>query len=296
MTRYALTTEFERILGTSITERNTNVMTKCPFHEDRHPSLSIDLERGLEVCFQCGFKGNIYKLAYELNEPLDETSVILSTYKHVPDSYEPTDFSDLAEELHENAKRDKPLEIVEYISKRGLSPRVFEAWRLGWTGTAIAMPYIDGETVVALKYRAPNGFKWYEGGSRPGLYGIDAIRGSSHVILAEGESDTHALWSKLAVESTLDKSSFDGINWAVAGVPGVGKGQPSQATWELWALDLFWAKHILVAFDADDAGDAGSVIPMSIFGDRAKRARPTRGKDVADHFMQGGTLDELVGI
>src|SRR4051794_26392936 len=33
----------------------------CPFHEDRNPSLSIDLERGLWYCFVCAEGGDIPK-------------------------------------------------------------------------------------------------------------------------------------------------------------------------------------------------------------------------------------------
>ena len=31
----------------------------CPFHPDRHPSLSIDLDHGLYFCFSCGAGGDI---------------------------------------------------------------------------------------------------------------------------------------------------------------------------------------------------------------------------------------------
>lgn len=33
----------------------------CPFHEDTHPSLSIDLERGLFHCFACGAGGDVIR-------------------------------------------------------------------------------------------------------------------------------------------------------------------------------------------------------------------------------------------
>ncbi len=32
----------------------------CPFHDDRHPSLSINLINGLFKCFACGVKGDVY--------------------------------------------------------------------------------------------------------------------------------------------------------------------------------------------------------------------------------------------
>lgn len=37
---------------------------RCPFHgEDKHPSLSVDLDRGLFHCFSCGVGGGVKKFA-----------------------------------------------------------------------------------------------------------------------------------------------------------------------------------------------------------------------------------------
>jgi hypothetical protein len=33
----------------------------CPFHKDKHPSLSIDLERGLWHCFTCDMGGDVIR-------------------------------------------------------------------------------------------------------------------------------------------------------------------------------------------------------------------------------------------
>jgi len=41
----------------SITTNRTMVKVICPFHEDTHPSLSINLEDGWFNCFSCGAKG-----------------------------------------------------------------------------------------------------------------------------------------------------------------------------------------------------------------------------------------------
>ena len=36
-------------------------VTRCPFHSDTHPSLSINLESGLYNCFSCGEGGDVFK-------------------------------------------------------------------------------------------------------------------------------------------------------------------------------------------------------------------------------------------
>jgi DNA primase len=282
--RYPLTGEFESVLGIEIRERGKNSMVRCPFHEDRTPSLSLDLVRGLFICFQCGEKGTIEYLAARLNKPIDPTAAVRQRLEYVEP--ERQDFSSLAERLHEQALRARPKAIVEYILGRGLDPEAFRHFRLGWDGSRISMPYYDGATVPAVRYRGPGPRKSFEEFSRRCIYNVNDIRGAESVILCEGESDTHAVWSRLA---------SPGLWWynvGVAGIPGVGQGQPSQETWELWLLDLMGAKRVYIAFDADDAGDAGAIIPMAILGDKAVRVRPTKGKDMAEHLMNGGTLSE----
>jgi 5S rRNA maturation endonuclease (ribonuclease M5) len=158
---------------------------------------------------------------------------------------------------------------------------------LGWDGKRIAMPYYDGDSVVAIKYRYPDGFKSYEQGSQHYLYNVNDVRAQSKtVIICEGESDTHAVWS--AVDKIKDMS----YHISVIGVPGVGTGMPSQKTWELYALEMIFAEKVYIAFDADNSGDAGAKLAMSILGDKSIRMRPTVGNDMAEHLMKGGSLVE----
>ena len=289
MSRYALTEEFEKLLGRTIPERGQNAMVYCPFHENTDtPALSIDLDRGLWVCFGCGEKGSIMSLAHRLDQEIDETAVMMRAVEAASQPYtEPQDFRELADRYHEKAWKTQSPEVVRYIVNKGLSPKVFRHFKLGWSGKGISMPYYDDERVVGIRYRGYDGFKWSETGGVRYLYNVNDVRAAQVVILCEGESDTHAVWS------TLDKPNPIWQNVATAGVPGVGKGQPSRATWELWCLELMWAKRVYIAFDADDAGDSGAVIPAALLGSKAVRLRPTKGKDMSDHLQGGGTLDEL---
>ena len=50
---------------------------RCPFHDDKTPSLSINPDLGLFHCFGCGAKGDIFKFYGKLNG-LDAFPVILS--------------------------------------------------------------------------------------------------------------------------------------------------------------------------------------------------------------------------
>lgn len=289
MGRYALTEEFERLLGRPIPERSQNAMVRCVFHEDRTPSLSLDLDRGLWICFQCGERGSIFSLARRLEQEIDETSVILRSYEAASAApyVDPPDFRELADSLHAQAWKQQAPEVVRYLVNKGLSGRVFRHFKLGWDGKRISMPYYDDDRVIGIKYRYPNGDKTNEPGTQRYIYNVNDIRGKDIVILTEGESDTHRLWS------ALDGSGNPWHNVGVGGIPGVGKGQPSRSTWELFALELMWAKRVYIAFDADEAGDYGAATPLSILGDKGVRIRPRRGKDICLHFQEGGTLDDL---
>jgi len=290
--KYLLTEEFESILGVPITERGQNTMVRCPFHEDRVPSLSLELDKGVWLCFSCGKRGGIENLALLLDKPFDPADVALKTYDPEPDYTEPPDFRQKADELHERAKRDKPKAILDYLDSRGLVPGVFKKFRLGWDGERIAMPYFNSERVIGIKYRWPDGRKTNEPGTQRFLYNANDLRDAKIVFICEGESDTQALWSH-GPANILDDSGLDWHNVGITGVPGVGPGLPSQRTWALWLLELITAARVYILFDDDDAGNAGSEIPLNILGDKAKRLRPTKGKDVASHFMNGGTLRDF---
>lgn len=285
-----MTEEFERLLGETIPERSVNAMVRCPFHQDGSPSMSIDLDRGLWVCFGCGERGSIFSLAHKLEKEVDETGLLLRAYEaaaSAPYYVEPPDFREKAEELHRHAWKTQAPEVVRYLVSKGLSGKVFRHFKLGWDGKRISMPYYDDEKVVGIKYRYPDGGKTNEPGTQRYIYNVNDVRGKPVVIFCEGESDTHRLWS------AFDKSHPLWHNVAVGGVPGVGKGQPSRSTWELWLLEVLWAKRVYILFDADDAGDNGAVTPLAILGDKGVRLRPSKGKDVCLHFSNGGTIGEL---
>ena len=47
-------------------EKKGNVyMGLCPFHDDRHPSLRVDPEKGLYHCFSCGAGGDVFRFVQE---------------------------------------------------------------------------------------------------------------------------------------------------------------------------------------------------------------------------------------
>jgi len=283
--RYALTETVSAILGHPVSETRQNAIVRCPFHDDRHASMSIDLDRGWWICFACGARGGIQSLATRLEREIDDADLALRLYEgNAGSAYEePQDFSELARELRANLYRSRPDAVVQFITERGLSPAAVKHFGLGWNGKAIAFPYYDEDSVFAVKYRRPDGSKYSETGSRRGIYNVNDIRMKPYVILCEGESDTLAVWTRLTDQYMPDIVQKVGVG----GIPGVSA---SKQTWEVWMLDLLWAERVYIAFDADDAGDSGASVAMSALGEKAVRSRPTNGKDMTEHFLNGGTM------
>lgn len=291
MARYALTEIVEDILGHPVSERNQNAVVRCPFHDDRLPSLSIDLDRGLWICFGCGLRGGLSSLARRMDREIDDVEVTLRTYEAAannPYYEEMPDFADMAKALRTSLYEYKPTEVVEFVTGRGLDPRVVRHFGLGWdyAGKRIAFPYYRDGTVFGIKYRDRNGNKTSETGSKRGVYNVDDVQFRPYVILCEGESDTLAVWSRLT-NSSLPATIKERIG--VGGIPGVAG---SRSQWETWALDFHWAKKVWVAYDADKAGDEGALLPMAALGEKAIRLRPTEGKDMTEHFLNGGNLSD----
>jgi len=291
--KYALTELISEILGVSVKETRKDALVRCPFHDDRHASLSIDLEQGWWICFACGTRGGIQSLATRMNKEINDADLALRVYEGSVGALvqEPKNFAGLARELHRNLHRSRPDDVVRFITERKLSPGVLKQFGLGWDGHRIAFPYYDDTEVFGIKYRDAVGNKTSETGSRRGVYNVNDVRFKPYVILCEGESDTLAVWSVL--HECYQPEIVERIG--VGGIPGVAG---SRSTWEVWALDLLWAKKVFVAFDADEAGDNGAILPMQALGDKAVRLRPAHGKDMTDFFLAGGLLsdyNELAG-
>ena len=73
----------ESAVGTEIrwTAAGTEGRGRCPFHDGRDPSFTINLDKGVYHCFGCGVKGTVLQLAHRLNvpPPADSSSATAET-------------------------------------------------------------------------------------------------------------------------------------------------------------------------------------------------------------------------
>lgn len=70
--RYPIEQAFRDITGTKLIGHGAGRMACCPFHEDKTPSLSVDVTKGVYKCHSagCGAQGNVFSLirsAYSMN-------------------------------------------------------------------------------------------------------------------------------------------------------------------------------------------------------------------------------------
>lgn len=52
--------------GIDLTKKGASYMGRCPFHDDKNPSLSVDLVKGLYHCFGCGESGDAIDLVKKM--------------------------------------------------------------------------------------------------------------------------------------------------------------------------------------------------------------------------------------
>lgn len=194
-------------------------MARCPFHEDKTPSLSVHPTNGFN-CKGCGVKGSLNDLAERLGVPIERKSLAASA----------ASYSLAARGISKDTMADFGIE----------TDLEAQAWRY---------PVRDQTgRVIAYRFKAFNprrGRKfWWGAGPRLAIYGLDLLAkrfpGTPLAYLVEGEPDA---WT--AYECGLPALSFtDGAGHVPAG-----------AALLLKSLGI---QHVEILYDNDDAGRKGA--------------------------------------
>lgn len=66
MTEHEVNEQIIMRLCMSKSVRGNQIMCHCPFHTDKHPSCSVDVDRALVHCFSCGYNGKLRGLFREI--------------------------------------------------------------------------------------------------------------------------------------------------------------------------------------------------------------------------------------
>jgi putative DNA primase/helicase len=184
------------------------------------------------------------------------------------------------------------LTLASYTAAKRLDLKLLEEFGLQevrYSGLpALKVPYYDlGREEAAIRFRlrlekGPEGdgrFRWRKG-SKPLLYGLwrlERARDAGYVVLVEGESDCHTLWSH--------------------DVPALGI--PGSSTWRHeWSEHLDGLATVYAIVEPDSGGEKlAEKLSTAAFADRLRLVRLEGAKDASELHLQtcdeGGFADAL---
>ena len=216
-------------------------MCKCPYHEDRSPSLQFNVAKGLWVCFSCQRKGNAKTLFGEgFREPEPDIEAVIAQLNMI-----------------EAATKVKPRPVLsesvlkrysfptDYWHDRGFSDTIIKAFQLGYDpiedDAIIPVRYPDGGLIGVIrrklasdwgpKYMYPKNFP-----RKTTMFGawLVAKAQTDHVVVVEGSVDAMAVWA--------------------AGIPAVAQYGSSISREQVVMLRRLGINRVTLFYDNDKAG------------------------------------------
>lgn len=231
-------------IGVSIgDESGSEIHYCCPLHDDNVISASFNADKETWKCFaQCGGGGLLDFIMRAEKKP---KSVALAKARLLSGSNPEVPVAEI-EEAHQALLADQ--EVMDFLlSRRGISRKVIEHFKLGLKGNRIWIPQqLDGVYYQVKRWDAMRRcgeeakFMTYKSGYGKGidlLWPQESLK-QDHVWLCEGEGD---------VMSALS-----------LGLPSVTLGSVTSNIEDV--LDQLIGKPVFIIFDNDDAGRKGSEV------------------------------------
>ena len=258
-----------------------------------HRSLCLNSSSGLYQCKRCGCKGRLQEFwpeqtqanrAQIATQKLRQSFEITPVAHNASTSSESTDWIELWEGSQPLGQGRSHGAALRYLLRRGISlecareneVRLVANW---YHRPTLGFPFKDERgAVVALSGRA----------LRDG--GLDKP--------ASGPKKSGAFWagalgfSPFAVALpavVLCEAPFDALSLAMAGYPAIALGGTAAP---IWLHQKCAFRRVLLAFDADDAGDNAALkigAHLKSFGATCFRLRPANAKDWNELLQNGGT-------
>jgi DNA primase len=258
---------------TELKKAGRDFVARCPWHDDRHPSLTVSPTRNRVHCFVCG-KGTDAIGWLQDQQGMSFQEAVLELARRTGVSV--ADGDPEAQERFEQEWRERRQLMAQrteqrtqfrqalvqqlqqggagadYLQARGITADTARTWQLGFAGGRLVIPVNDaaGQTVGFCaratgnqepKYRNSTGDLLFQ---RNGLvFGLDraaeAIRKQGTALLVEGPMDVIQLHQA-------------GFTKAVACLG------TSVSALQLQLLQRQGMKHLLIALDGDSAGQAAT--------------------------------------
>ena len=240
----------------------TEVKLKCPFHDDRNPSLSFNLEKAAWNCYAgCG-GGGLVEFEKKLNGGTRQEA-----------------FERISEVVHANhlfeSRKSTPVATYKYLDAQGRL--LFEKLRYEPKRFVQRRPVADGRYEYKL-----------EGVAKP-LYRLPELLTANEVFICEGEKDCDNVLAAFA-----DKRSIGDVRIAATtNFDGAGKWKDEYAIY-------FAGKRVVILPDNDEPGQRHAETVARGVSRHAAGVRvvalpglPEKG-DVSDWLDAGHTADELI--
>lgn len=262
------TLDLDRILGelgivAAGEESDSNLMARCPLHDDADPSFSISRESGLWICFSgCG-EGNLTQLVSAvLGLDRDAARDWLAGRGSVYGSEEAV--LKLLEASVEDPKAARPLFFYEqsgtyrYMLRRGFTPETLKKWGVGKDSRlrAVVIPYRPTGEVLGLIYRFIDPERDPPYDYTPGMPASQHLFGWEHLPARPDRV--------IVVEGPLD------VMWLhQLGRPAVGLCGSAMSAVQAAAL-LGRTREVTLALDNDDAGRKGTRRALKLLAGRVR--------------------------
>lgn len=265
----------------------------CPFHNDNAPSMSLNVNTGLWVCFSC-------KDEYQPDRPLGGNAIeFVKRWSRVHDHKDMT-----IDQAHEEVRRRSGLTVLPdeatiaawagsldqaptvkaYLNRRGIyNETLLRRYEVGWDGEFITLPVRDLDGSLKNVRRLPPEEKKskfsIKGYGSPRLWPADQLTADERpLLLCEGEIDciTALVQGHRSITST-------------------GGAQFWRDDWN----ELFRGQDVIICYDGDKAGREGS---QRVINNLQPIARSIRslvlpdGEDVNSLWQKGKALKDYLDV
>lgn len=121
-----------------------NFVCVCPFHNDKHPSMSVSPSKGIYHCFSCKAGGDAIKFVMEYEklgyaEAIEKLASIYNvSLEYTSSKNEPKIDKKILENLnlHYKTLLYKNPEALNYLKSRSITDAIIEKWELGWAAAS----------------------------------------------------------------------------------------------------------------------------------------------------------------
>ncbi len=269
-----------------------DVLCLCPFHEDKNPSFSVNMETGLYFCHACGEKGNAVQFIQK-KEGLDFKTAL----QRIKEGERITDINtspparkkppaaprrsaylslDRVKNLHDSLVKNKEA-LKKFQSKYGLDVPTIEKYLLGFQNDRFVIP-IEVDPGHWF-YKEHKGMQ--SRGAKASIYPSGLIKEDlPFIVVTEGE--------------------FKALLLNQIGIPAVS-GTAGANTWKKEWNALFAGLNVIIAYDNDDSGRQGTLRVADELRGTAKSVKAVPWpaimdgkdrKDVTDFFVTLGKTKE----